>query len=235
MLTAYIRTVSDSYSRPTTRNTDTFGYNDLGEVVFSRRGAEGAEDAYAYDSIGNQTNFVANATTNPYTHNSLNQLETATIPQFYILNSPFSISNDLSGTLQGAGGVGGLLAVSINTNFYFPAYDNNGNITHHIAVGPLADFLRHRFSTKYYDPEIGLYYYGYRFYSPTHMRWLNRDPIEEEGGLNIYSFCLNTPVVQIDILGDTTIGQILDAFFAKENTSPKLWVMGGKRFVHHNS
>ena len=132
MLTAYIRTVSDSYSRPTTRNTDTFGYNDLGEVVFSRRGAEGAEDAYAYDSIGNQTNFVANATTNSYTHNALNQIETATIPQFYILNSPFSISNDLSGTLQGAGGVGGLLAVSINTNFYFPAYDNNGNITKYI-------------------------------------------------------------------------------------------------------
>ena len=74
MLTAYIRTASDLYSRPTTRNTDTFGYNEHGEVVFSRRGAEGAEDAYAYDFIGNQTNFVANATTNSYTHNALNQV-----------------------------------------------------------------------------------------------------------------------------------------------------------------
>ena len=99
MLTAYIRTASDLYSRPTTRNTDTFGYNEHGEVVFSRRGAEGAEDAYAYDGIGNQTNFVANAETNTFTHNALNQLEMATVPQFSILNSPLSISHDLDGNL----------------------------------------------------------------------------------------------------------------------------------------
>ena len=30
----------------------------------------------------------------------------------------------------------------------------------------MADVFRHRFSTKYYDDETGLYYYGYRFYSP---------------------------------------------------------------------
>lgn len=35
---------------------------------------------------------------------------------------------DLSGTLQGAGGVGGLVAVSIAGQFYFPGYDNNGNV-----------------------------------------------------------------------------------------------------------
>ncbi len=42
---------------------------------------------------------------------------------------------DLSETLQGAGGVGGLLAVSCNNNFYFPAYDNNGNVTKYIDEG----------------------------------------------------------------------------------------------------
>jgi len=35
---------------------------------------------------------------------------------------------DLSGTLQGAGGVGGLVAVSVDGSFYFPGYDNNGNV-----------------------------------------------------------------------------------------------------------
>ena len=35
---------------------------------------------------------------------------------------------DLSGTLQGAGGVGGLVAVSVDGDFYFPGYDNNGNV-----------------------------------------------------------------------------------------------------------
>ena len=74
MLTAYIRTASDLCSRPTTRNTDTFGYNEHGEVVSAQIGA--SQFAHAYDFIGNQTNFVANATTNSYTHNALNQVST---------------------------------------------------------------------------------------------------------------------------------------------------------------
>ena len=35
---------------------------------------------------------------------------------------------DLSGSLQGAGGVGGLVAVSTDGDYYFPGYDNNGNV-----------------------------------------------------------------------------------------------------------
>ena len=35
---------------------------------------------------------------------------------------------DVSGTLQGAGGVGGLLAVSDSTGSYFPTFDGNGNV-----------------------------------------------------------------------------------------------------------
>ena len=125
---------------------------------------------------------------------------------------------DISETLQGAGGVGGLLAVSCNNNFYFPAYDNNGNVTKYIdesgnivaayeyddfgrllsSFGSMADVFRHRFSTKYFDSETGLYYYGYRFYSPALMRWLNRDPIEEEGGLNLYGFCGNNGACRFD-------------------------------------
>ena len=128
---------------------------------------------------------------------------------------------DLSGTLQGAGGVGGLLAVSCNGQFYFPTYDNNGNITKYIdesgsvvaayeyddfgraisQSGPLANLFRHRFSTKYYDPEPGLYYYGRRFYSIDWRIWINRDPIEESGGWNLYGFCCNNSVGKWDRLG----------------------------------
>ena len=42
------------------------------------------------------------------------------------------------------------------------------------------------FSTKYHDEETGLSYYGHRYYNPTTGRWLNRDPIAEAGGLNLY-------------------------------------------------
>ena len=128
---------------------------------------------------------------------------------------------DLSDTLQGAGGVGGLLAVSLSGQFYFPTFDNNGNVTKYIdesgnivaayeyddfgriifQSGPLADFFRHRFSTKYYDPETCLSYYGFRFYAPDRCVWINIDPMGEKGGLNLYGFCRNRPVSAFDVLG----------------------------------
>ena len=58
-----------------------------------------------------------------------------------------------------------------------------------------------RFSTKYLDDETRLVYFGHRFYSAELGRWLNRDPIEEEGGFNIYAFVENAPVFLIDVGG----------------------------------
>jgi RHS repeat-associated protein len=136
---------------------------------------------------------------------------------------------DLSGRQEGAGGVGGLLAieriVGSNTEIRFPHYDANGNI---IALTDSAGNVsaRHRydafgktlsatdldnsnwvthningFSTK---PTLGtpdLLYYGYRFYTPSLGRWINRDPIEEKGGVNLYGFVGNAGVGKWDILG----------------------------------
>ena len=140
---------------------------------------------------------------------------------------------DLSQSIQGAGGIGGLLMATLDDEAYFPAYDANGNITQYTDTngtvvvhyeydpfgnvsarfgGIAADFA-HRYSTKYTDDETGLVYYGYRFYSPTLGRWLSRDPIEEEGGANIYVFNLNNAIVNFDafglVCGSGVIGDIL--------------------------
>ena len=56
-------------------------------------------------------------------------------------------------------------------------------------------------STKYYDTETELYYYGYRYYSDELGRWLNRDPLGERGGKNLYGFISNNPVNGYDYLG----------------------------------
>ena len=114
-----------------------------------------------------------------------------------------------------------MLAVSSNDQFYFPTFDNNGNVTKYLdesgnvvaayeyddfgrtisQSGSLADFFRHRFSTKYYEDETGLYYYGYRFYAPVWHTWLNRDPLGEEGGDNLCVICRNNLVIHFDPLG----------------------------------
>jgi RHS repeat-associated protein len=130
---------------------------------------------------------------------------------------------DWSGTLQGAGGVGGLQFVSDNQagDSYFTAYDGNGNVMALIsttgalramyeydafgqtlrAEGAAANVIPFRFSTKFTDNETGLVYYGLRYYSPSLGRFVNRDPIEEEGGLNLYGFVSNAAVNAWDYLG----------------------------------
>ena len=43
------------------------------------------------------------------------------------------------------------------------------------------------------------------FYNPSSGRWLNRDPIGELGGLNVYAFVVNDPLSFVDPLGDDFI------------------------------
>jgi RHS repeat-associated protein len=58
-----------------------------------------------------------------------------------------------------------------------------------------------RFSTKYQDEETGLLYFGYRYYSANVGRWISRDPAEEAGGANTYSFVCDSPVSHWDAFG----------------------------------
>jgi RHS repeat-associated protein len=114
-----------------------------------------------------------------------------------------------------------LLAVSVDGVFYIPCYDHNGNIVRYVSEaesiaaqytydpygnitdmsGALATQFSFGFSTKYHDLETGMIGYQQRFLLPIFGRWLNRDPIEEEGGNNLYVFCLNNPMDIFDPLG----------------------------------
>jgi RHS repeat-associated protein len=135
---------------------------------------------------------------------------------------------DLSGSMQGAGGIGGLLARTDHTtahpalaNAFYHA-DGNGNVTalvneqgavvarYHYdpfgnllgKAGPLADANRYRFSSKEWCQASGLYYYGFRFYEPNLQRWLNRDTLLENGGENMHSFVRNRVGYSIDPFGE---------------------------------
>jgi hypothetical protein len=44
-------------------------------------------------------------------------------------------------------------------------------------------------------------FYGYRYYDPVTGRWPSRDPIKEEGGVNLYEFCNNDGICKWDVLG----------------------------------
>jgi RHS repeat-associated protein len=128
---------------------------------------------------------------------------------------------DLSGSLQGAGGIGGLLARTDAQGAVFYHSDALGNVTaladryqtlearylydpYGNILGqwwPLADASRYRFSSKEFHPLSGLYYFGARFYDPNLQRWLNQDPIGEPGGINLYRYVANNPNDNDDPLG----------------------------------
>ena len=57
----------------------------------------------------------------------------------------------------------------------------------------------------------GVRYYGYRYYSPSLGRFINRDPIEEQGGINLYSFVGNNSINAWDYLGMYEISAELQA------------------------
>ncbi|WP_009961847.1 RHS repeat-associated core domain-containing protein [Verrucomicrobium spinosum] len=129
---------------------------------------------------------------------------------------------DLSGSLQGAGGVGGLLLINRHERGSKPlrtswaTSDLNGNVIGLVESNlkavyeydpfgkpmrvsePEEDLNPFQFSTKYTDTETGLCYYGYRFYDAARGRWINRDPIEERGGVALYQMAGNCAVSQID-------------------------------------
>ena len=132
---------------------------------------------------------------------------------------------DLDGTLQGAGGVGGLLAVvrsnsNSNSALYFPTYDANGNISEYVstngeivahydyspfgeplvAVGDLAATFTHQFSTKPYDTILQISSCELRHYSSVIGKFMTRDPIAELGSWNIYNVVKNNPVCDFDVL-----------------------------------
>jgi RHS repeat-associated protein len=53
----------------------------------------------------------------------------------------------------------------------------------------------------FYHAASGLDFAMYRVYDPAHARWLNRDPIGEAGGTNLYAYVGGNPVSNIDPLG----------------------------------
>lgn len=146
----------------------------------------------------------------------------------------YTRGKDLSGSLDGAGGIGGIGGLLARTaqvyvdapmaghTFYHA--DGNGNITMLInssqaivakylydafgnmlaKSGLLADANVYQFSSKEKHLNSETTYYLYRYYDPNLQRWLNRDPIQEAGGINLYTFNRNNPISFIDPFGLTT-------------------------------
>ena len=80
--------------------------------------------------------------------------------------------------------------VKVGTSTVDPSILTIGRYYHHAASGLELALYRA------YDPELG--------------RWISEDPLEEEGGLNLYGYVGNSPLMAVDLMG-------LDTFLLNDN------------------
>ena len=201
--------------------------------------AEDKKLQFAYDYMGRRVqkdvtvlSIGASVSSERFLYDSWNLIATFTLSdlQIFELSKAYTWGLDLSQTISGAGGVGGLLGVEelsgSHAGVYHFTYDVNGNVSEvlddsgaiaaHYEYSPFGEVVRStgfyadanvwRFSTKYLDVETDFYYYGYRHYDSATGRWPSRDPIGERGGLNLYSMVGNDAVNYVDLLGRDRLG-----------------------------
>ena len=85
--------------------------------------------------------------------------------------------------------------------YYYDAWGNYAiNDTSNIGLGEINPF---RYRGYFYDTDMGLYYLKTRYYDPEVGRFINMDGIsyadhETLNGLNLYAYCGNNPVMNVD-------------------------------------
>ena len=250
------------------RVTRVFVWDAENRLVEVRNAAGDATIAtYTYDHLSRRIRKTTisgtpqNTTDTTYHYNGWNliaEYSGATLKKTYLWGM------DLSGTIQGAGGVGGLLSVSDHdattghvTASYYPTFDGNGNVSEYLngSGTPVAhyeydpfgnditpdssslaknDDFSHRFSTKLLDQETGLYYYGYRYYDPLTGRWPSRDPVGEKGGMNVYGFVGNDGISDFDCLGLIGIVGHLSADYVVIGQKPRIDRDIAQIYMHTN-
>ena len=219
------------------------GQSELTKVVSTNGGTQ--TSTFTYDAFHRRVSRTDAQGATYFIHDGWNVIEEyKKVGTTVLASKRYTWGDDLSGSKQGAGGVGGLLMAEellsstnqpLSTSVsYLYHFDGNGNVILITdatgqkaaeyqydafgrtlsATGTYAQTNRYRFSTKPVELGSGFYYYGYRFYDPENGRWPSRDLIEEEGGANLYEAVENAFTNSADYLG------LVDPGFKKADTDP---------------
>jgi RHS repeat-associated protein len=180
--------------------------------------------AARYDGLGRRIEVTRNgATVERYVYLPGSFLVLAVLDGSNTVKEIYTHGPDLSGSVGGAGGIGGILSGTTNISQtiarkYFHA-DVMGNVVlvsdtdgkqaaaygytpFGKLVSQVGDFkARFFFSNKELDSETGLLLFGLRYLAPARGAWLSRDPSGEAGGINLFGFAGNNALSHFDPLG----------------------------------
>jgi RHS repeat-associated protein len=136
------------------------------------------------------------------------------------INPVVELASGGSVTATNTFGANGLVSRNANSTSVFYAFDSEGNVSQRsdssanvlsnhlfgahgsVLNGTLSDPFGYKAQAGYYaDTETGLQLLTHRYYDPNTGRFLTRDPISYNGGINLYSYVTNNPLSAVDPSG----------------------------------
>ena len=189
-----------------------YAYDTANQLTNVVRTADGARVLSArYDALGRRVEAIrGDGSVERYVYFPGSFLVLAVLDGTNAVKEIYTRGPDLSGSLDGAGGIGGILACTYASGATYCSHadimgnvialtDASGSVVSTFRYTPFGQLSartgsvlpRYLFSSKEFDRAVGLYYYGYRYYAPRLGRWMTRDPIGERGGQNLYSYIIN--------------------------------------------
>jgi RHS repeat-associated protein len=129
------------------------------------------------------------------------------VPLLWFTNSDFNSPNYLHADQQGS-----IVMLSGAGTPTINRYDEYG-------IPQSTNTGRFQYTGQAYLPELGLYYYKARLYSPTLGRFLQTDPIGYQGGINLYGYVGDDPINNTDPDGECTSQQVANSHGATSFTA----------------
>jgi RHS repeat-associated protein len=204
----------DENGNTVTANNRTFTYDLSNRLITVQEGST-TLGQYVYNALNQRIKRTVQGVTTIFHYDLQGHLIAETnaggqtlVEYFYLGDQPLAMvrpsealyyfHNDHLGTPQIlTNGTGNVIWKAVYTPF------GEAEITTGTVENPI------RFPGQYYDQETGLHYNYYRYYDPKMGRYLTPDPIELDGGSNLYVYVENTPTNQIDLLGLKCVKQCM--------------------------
>jgi RHS repeat-associated protein len=176
----------------------------------------GASSEFSYDALGRRVKIVEKSSGGTVTETrhfvwdgieiaEQRDASKALVKRYYpdgYANGTLAIPNDDEKFLyltDHLGSVRGVYSYDEQSMSFYQNFDAYGRVTTvpGLDYGP-ADF---GYTGHYFHAPSGLTLAPFRAYDPTLGRWISRDPLNEQGGINLYRYVSNRPVDLFDPCG----------------------------------